>query len=419
MEILRHKLQVPDAVREIAQRLEEAGHATWAVGGAVRDALLGRQRSDWDLATAAPPEVVRKLFRPSYPIGIEFGTVGVRGRDGNVYEVTTFRQDIATDGRHAVVAYSTELDVDLERRDFTINAIAFHPLREELHDPFSGRADLEGRILRCVGEPQQRFAEDYLRILRGLRFAGGYGLNIEPATWSALRAAVPNLPRLSAERIREELMKVLVSRAPQAALDLYRESGTVATVFPELTSLDDAEWGELLRMVRSIPALRLRLRTAALLMPTGEGVEALMTRLRFSNAEISAAVALGRSIVLALPETGDAVAARRWIRDVTRDWARDTMRLHIARADARSAAADERSALAARIRVVLGVMRRGDPVAVEDLAIDGHSLKSLGLSPGPEFSRVLAEAVEAVIEDPELNEHDRLLEYVREKLLAG
>jgi tRNA nucleotidyltransferase (CCA-adding enzyme) len=409
-------LSVPEAVCEIARRLEDNGHETWAVGGAVRDALLGEHRAEWDLATAARPETVREMFRPSYPIGIRFGTVGVRGSDGRVYEVTSFRRDIETDGRHAVVEYADELDEDLARRDFTINAIAYHPLRRDIHDPFSGQQDLRRRVLRCVGDPALRFAEDYLRVLRGLRFAGSLDLEIEPATWDALKATVPKLPRLSGERIREELVKVLSALAPSSGLALYRESGALAEVLPELAVLGDADWADLLRMIDVIPVGRTSLRLAASLAPAGPQIEVAMTRLRFSNAELRDVRELSGALDVTLPDAGDVVAGRGWLRDVQPERARDALRLRFARARARRAAKRERVETAAKARLVLGVLRRGDPVTLADLAIDGNDLKELGLRPGPDFGRILAGCLDAVIQDPDLNERDRLLEYAREQL---
>ena len=203
----------PPAVRWITRTLEEAGHDTWAVGGAVRDALLGRPSGDWDLTTRARPDELQELFRRTVPIGIEHGTVGVLVRDGTMFEVTTFRKDVETDGRHAVVAFADRVEDDLARRDFTINAIAWHVLREELLDPFQGVEDLEAGVLRTVGIAADRLAEDYLRVLRAFRFAGRFALKIEQETWSALCESVRDLPSLSAERIREELIKVLSAEA--------------------------------------------------------------------------------------------------------------------------------------------------------------------------------------------------------------
>lgn len=410
------KLDVPDAVAAIARRLEERGHETWAVGGAVRDALLGGSRGDWDLATSARPETVLKLFRPSYPVGIQFGTVGVRGADGNVYEVTTFRRDIETDGRHAVVEYADRLDDDLARRDFTINAIAYHPLRHEYHDPAGGWQDLQRRALRCVGEPATRFAEDYLRVLRGLRFAGRYELAIEPATWDALVAAVPRLPRLSGERVREEILKTLAGPVPSRSLELYRRSGAIAVLVPELAHLDDDAWRRILGTIDGIPERRSGLRLAGLLAPAGPEVATLMRRLRFSNAELRQVEALGRALDWRLPGPGDEVAARRWLRDVGPEQARDALRLHFRRAAALGIGAADRTALAAQARTVLRVLRRGDPVTLAALAIDGNDLKALGLRPGPELGRLLDVCLDAVIEDPRQNERARLLELARKEM---
>jgi len=421
---LPEKLDVPDAVSEIARRLEEDDCETWAVGGAVRDVLLGESRSDWDLATAARPETVRKMFRPSYPIGIQFGTVGVKGSDGRVYEVTTFRRDIETDGRHAVVEYADDIDEDLGRRDFTINAIAYHPLRHIFHDPRSGWQDLQNRVIRCVGDPKQRFAEDYLRVLRGLRFAGRFRFQIEQNTWEALTEAVPLLPRLSGERIREELLKILDAADPSRSLALYRESGALAVVFPELAGVEEDGWAQLLRTLDAISAARRNLRLTALFLPAGAQIESMMRRLRFSSAEIRHVTALSRALGVPLPAPGNVVAARRWLRDVLRDVprdeqsdrARDVLRMHFARARGREAGPADRARLAAQGRTVLNVLRRDDPVTVGRLVIDGNDLKELGLRPGPEFRRILDDCLGAVIEDPALNERDTLLELVRRRM---
>ena len=196
---------IPDAVRDIAARLLEAGHETWYVGGAVRDVLLERIRkrpapslaeSIIDIATAARPEQVQALFRRTVPVGIEHGTVAVLDGENRAHEVTTFRKDVTTDGRHAQVAFGVSLEEDLARRDFTINAIAVHPATGEIRDPFGGWADLEAGLVRAVGEAGTRFREDYLRVLRALRFAATLGMRIEPATWAAARAAAKDLAHL-------------------------------------------------------------------------------------------------------------------------------------------------------------------------------------------------------------------------------
>src|SRR5690242_4381783 len=205
------RLQPPPAVREIADRLEDAGYEAWCVGGAIRDALLGHPHLDWDLATSATPAEVRQLFGPrrTIPVGVEFGTVGVLDRDGKMHEVTTFRRDVRTDGRHAEVEFGVSLDDDLARRDFTINAIAYSPRRDELRDPFEGRRDLERRLVRAVGDADARMREDRLRALRAIRFAARFSFSIEDGTRRAIEASAPYLDRLSAERVKQELDKTM------------------------------------------------------------------------------------------------------------------------------------------------------------------------------------------------------------------
>ena len=211
-------LNPPPGVRKIANTLEKAGFETWFVGGAFRDALLGHPSLDWDLATSALPKQVRNLFSRTIPIGIEYGTIGVLDDAGVLHEVTTFRRDVQTDGRHAVVVFSDSIDDDLGRRDFTINAIAYSARRDELRDPFDGRRDIEQRIVRAVGEPNERMREDRLRALRAIRFAARFDFAIDPETWNAIVASAPFLSRLSAERVKQEIEKTMEQvRLPSTA----------------------------------------------------------------------------------------------------------------------------------------------------------------------------------------------------------
>jgi tRNA nucleotidyltransferase (CCA-adding enzyme) len=230
------------SVLDIAGRLEAAGFEAWCVGGAVRDALLGDQPLDWDLATTARPEQVQALFgrRRTIPVGIEFGTVAVLDAEGVPHEITTFRRDVQTDGRHAVVEFGASLDDDLARRDLTINAIAWRPATSELRDPFAGRADLRAGLIRAVGDPDERMREDRLRALRALRFAARYRFDIEPATLRAIEASAPFLGRLSAERVQQELVKTMEQVArPAGAFRLWRDTGAFASLIPMLAGVPD------------------------------------------------------------------------------------------------------------------------------------------------------------------------------------
>jgi len=204
-------LTPPRTVLEIADALEDAGYEAWCVGGAIRDALLGHPDLDWDLATSATPVQVREVFgsRRTIPVGIDFGTVGVLDRAGTMHEVTTFRRDVRTDGRHAEVEFGVSLNDDLARRDFTINAIAYSPRRNEVRDPFDGRGDLARKLVRAVGDADARMREDRLRALRAIRFAARFGFTIDPPTYAAIEASAPFLRRLSPERVKQELDKTL------------------------------------------------------------------------------------------------------------------------------------------------------------------------------------------------------------------
>ncbi|MBX6363248.1 MAG: CCA tRNA nucleotidyltransferase [Gemmatimonadetes bacterium] len=421
----------------------------------MRDAVLGLPAQDWDLATRARPADIRRLFRRTVPIGIEHGTVGVLGRDGVLYEVTTFRRDIETFGRHAVVEFANSVEEDLARRDFTINALAWDPATEELRDPYGGLADLRAGVLRTVGHAEERFAEDYLRVLRALRFAGQFRLTIERRTWDALVAATPNLPRLSAERVREELMKVLAkSRCASAALSLYAAAGVLAVLYPELDALVglfrspsapvDA-WTESLLAVDALPPSRPTLRLAALLHLIGapaartrdlrggwrftghevigaRKAEELLRRLKASNAEIARVARLVRHQSDLFPPDAGGPTIRRWLRLLGPDLVNDFWRLRFAlwRAGEPARAGVEPPPrpddLLERHAAAGHVIRQRPPLQVSDLAIGGAELRALGIPQGPRYGKILRALLERVTDDPELNTRDSLLDLVREEI---
>ena len=286
------RLNPPETVLEIAQRLEQEGYEAWCVGGAVRDAILGHPHLDWDLATSATPDQVRAIFgkRRTIPVGIQFGTVGVLDRKGTLHEVTTFRRDIKTDGRHAEVEFGASLDEDLARRDFTINAIAYSPSRDELRDPFGGRGDLSRRLVRAVGDADARMREDRLRALRAIRFAARFEFDIEEMTLSAVTRSAPEMGRLSAERVKQELEKTMEqARRPSRALALWKSTGLLGNVIPQLANVDDSTLHAL--DLLAMPGLvtkpsRKFARVAVLFVELGEaGARAALTALRFSGAE--------------------------------------------------------------------------------------------------------------------------------------
>ena len=418
----------PEGLLHVARGLEEGGFQAWAVGGALRDALLGRSRADWDLATDARPDEITSLFRRTVPLGVEHGTVGVLTAEGSLYEVTTFRLDVESDGRHAVVEFADTIVEDLARRDFTINAMAWRPATDELQDPYGGASDLAAGVVRAVGEPELRFAEDYLRVLRGLRFAGAYGLTIEERTWEALCAAVPAMDRLSAERVREELTKVMAAEAPSAALRLYGEAGAFSVWYPELAGAATApRWEQTLAAVDAIARTRVILRVARLLLaidgePDGlhraDAAAALLQRLKFSRAETKRTRHLVTHYLPLVHPADSAARIREWIHDVETGHARDLFRLHFAMARA-TGSEETCRALLYTWRRVHEELVRGSPVVLGDLAIGGDDLLALGLPRGPLVGLMLEELLAQVIEAPEANEREELLRRARELIELG
>ena len=433
-ERIPHRLDAPEEVRWLVSTLEDLGFDTWAVGGAVRDALRGVGSSDWDFATRASPVEVQRAFQRTVPLGIIHGTVGVIDRKGVMHEVTTFRKDVETDGRHAVVAFATCIEDDLARRDFTINALAWHPLRHELLDPFEGRADLVAGILRTVGSPRDRFAEDYLRVLRALRFAGRFGLRIDEPTWTALREAAPRVVDLSPERVREELMKVLADAAPPSrALNDYRRAGVWAAAAPEIENMTPESWQATLEEVDRLSPHEPWLRLAALLARIGEapptaddpdpalvaGIQAtdpvaeravlraaaLLLRLRVSNAQLDRVtgwVAQG----LTPPDTRSGPARRRWLARVGPDRLSGYSDLWRCRHAAHPETVPDPGE---KIRALRREVEAQPPLDVGALVVSGRDLIAAGLRPGPRFGEILAQLLEVVLDDPAKNTRDDLL----------
>jgi tRNA nucleotidyltransferase/poly(A) polymerase len=431
----------------VVQRLKAADHPAYAVGGAVRDSLRGGRIGDWDVATAAHPEVVQSLFPVTFPIGVEHGTVGIR-IEGETIEVTTFRTDVATDGRHAEVRFGATLEEDLARRDFTVNAIAWDPESDTLVDPFGGRADLEAGVLRAVGDPDLRFPEDYLRVLRAFRFACRLELRIDPATKRALERHATGVVGLSGERVRDELLKTLAEcRAVSTVLGMWRQYGVMALLFPELAvcfgveqnayHADDVGTHTLL-VADNVHPRRPFLRVVALChdlgkpmarevhpetgdwtFPQHEVASARLTRqalrrLKFSRREVARAAHLVQvHMDLPPPDVSDA-AIRRWIRRVGEEHLWDLYRLHLADWRGNRKRAERPPApIVDLYHQARRVLKQQTALRVEDLAIDGNDLAAIGLAPGPKLGQTLEWLLEQVVEDPALNTRDTLLEMVR------
>ena len=422
-----NRLEPPTPVLEIAAQLEKAGFEAWCVGGAIRDALLGHPHLDWDLATSATPAEVRELFgaRRTIPVGIEFGTVGVLDRKGTMHEVTTFRRDVRTDGRHAEVEFGVSLEDDLARRDFTINAIAYSPRLGEIRDPFGGQQDIARKIVRAVGDPDARMREDRLRALRAIRFAARFDFTIEESTRRAIEASAPHLGRLSPERVKQELDKTMEQvRCPSEALRAWQATGAFASLVPPLAGLHPDAFAvpDFLAVpgVRTRPARR-AIRFAGLLASlSATEAKEVLTSLRASRNEIQSVSRLvdswqrlGAEIAGRMldsePQYRD---VRRWVAVVGRLEVASFMRLasahwHAARGRNRRVP-DARSVRLLYRRMIRSAFH--DPLDLGALAVDGDDLRRAGIPPGPSLGKILQALLETVIADPAKNTADCLLQ---------
>ena len=410
------KLTLDPGAAALLDALHGAGYAAYAVGGCVRDSLLGRTAHDWDLCTSALPQQVMEMFgaEQCIPTGLQHGTVTIK-YGGQLYETTTFRTEGSyTDGRHPdAVQFVPDVREDLARRDFTINAMAYNEA-EGLVDPFGGQKDLQNGLLRAVGEPQQRFTEDALRILRLYRFAARFGFALDAATARAARQLAPHLDCISAERIQEELAKLLTAPQPGA----YLEPAVLAVVLPELTpaALDAAK-----PVVDACPAgeKNLPVRWAALLGALGEAdTRRVLKRLRCSNACIEETAVLvretagqGVSEEKASAHPGDIhirqLLGRYGLRTVERLCALCAA-LHPQNAPDCTFAAQRARQLEAD-----GVCCR-----VSQLAVNGRDLMAAGIPAGPALRRVLEALLDGVIRAEYPNEKPALLA-AAQKIIAS
>jgi poly(A) polymerase/tRNA nucleotidyltransferase (CCA-adding enzyme) len=447
----RLTVSLPHGVRRVLSVLADADHEAAVVGGSVRDLVAATEPVDWDVATDAPPEVVAGLF-PGATWENRFGTVTVRP-DGEPVEVTTYRHESGyRDARRPDhVAWGRSLDEDLARRDFTVNAIAWRPLdlesgEGELVDPYDGIGDLQRGMLRAVGDPQQRFAEDALRLVRAARFATRLGLEIEPATEEAIRRNAASAASLSGERVRDELLRILsdprAAQPPSAALLLLERLGLLAVLFPELAALRGVPQAKALagdaldhslRTVDALPADRPLLRLAGLLHDLGKATTladghfighemegaalaaALLERLRLPRRDAERIVRLVRQHMFAYtPEWTDA-AVRRFVRRVGPDLLDDLFALRAAD-NAASGAREPQHGDLGELRQRIAEVA-GGPLTQSQLAIDGRVLmQELGLEAGPRVGELLRELLEAVIEDPTLNTREALLGHAQRSL---
>ena len=440
------KIELPRKVVLIIKNLQRHGYDAYAVGGCVRDSILNRKPEDWDITTSAKPEQVKRIFRRTVDTGIEPGTVTVLiGKDG--FEVTTYRVDgLYEDGRHPKeVTFTSRLEEDLKRRDFTINAMAYND-DERLVDAFGGMRDLNYHLIRCVGDPKERFSEDALRILRAVRFSAQLAFPIEPETAEAIKSLAPNLEKISAERIQAELVKLLVSDHPERIQDAC-ELGITKVVLPEWDDMVGVKQNtphhkydvaahtvHALQNVKNDKVLRLTMLFHDMGKPVmkttdengrdhfkGHAIaseqiaKTVMKRLKFDNDTIRKVTKLVAYHDYRMEPTGANV--RRAMHEIGVELFPYYLAVRLADTKAQSSY-ERRGKLENIIQIrelYRNALRNKECVTLKDLAVTGTDLINLGIAPGKELGTLLNELLDMVIEDPAWNQKGKLCDYVKER----
>lgn len=440
------KIQLPEKVNTIIQTLQEHGYEAYAVGGCVRDSLLGREPGDWDITTSASPEETKKLFERTVDTGIEHGTVTVLlGKEG--FEVTTYRIDGKyEDSRHPTeVIFTRNLREDLLRRDFTINAMAYNDT-EGIVDIFGGMDDLKRKIIRCVGNARERFGEDALRIMRGVRFAAQLGFSLEKETKEAMTELAPTLEKISAERIQTELVKLLVSDSPELIREAYH-LGITAVILPEFdemmrtgqeTKYHRYDVGEhTVQAVCNVPpdkVLRLTMLLHDVAKPEMKTVDAdgtahfkghdirgeqkakeILRRLKFDNDTIHKVTKLVRWHDYRMP------AEKKNVRKAMSKISAELfpMYLLVKRADILAHSMyrreEELENLSGLQKCYEEIVADHECVSLKQLAVTGTDLIGIGMKPGKQIGEVLNELLRIVLEYPEFNNKEHLLRFVQNR----
>lgn len=440
------KIELPRKVVLIIKNLQRHGYDAYAVGGCVRDSILNRKPEDWDITTSAKPEQVKRIFRRTVDTGIEHGTVTVLiGKDG--FEVTTYRVDgLYEDGRHPKeVTFTSRLEEDLKRRDFTINAMAYND-DERLVDAFGGMRDLNYHLIRCVGDPKERFSEDALRILRAVRFSAQLAFPIEPETAEAIKSLAPNLEKISAERIQAELVKLLVSDHPERIQDAC-ELGITKVVLPEWDDMVGVKQNtphhkydvaahtvHALQNVKNDKVLRLTMLFHDMGKPVmkttdengrdhfkGHAIaseqiaKTVMKRLKFDNDTIRKVTKLVAYHDYRMEPTGANV--RRAMHEIGVELFPYYLAVRLADTKAQSSY-ERRGKLENIIQIrelYRNALRNKECVTLKDLAVTGTDLINLGIAPGKELGTLLNEMLDMVIEDLAWNQKGKLCDYVKER----
>lgn len=414
------KIEMPSEVKFIISELENHEYEAFAVGGCIRDSLLGRTPNDWDITTSAKPEEVKEIFHRTVDTGIKHGTVTVLiGKKS--FEITTYRVDGAyTDGRHPEsVRYSKYLKEDLRRRDFTINAFAYND-EVGLRDEFYGFRDMEWKIIRAVGNAEDRFSEDALRMMRAIRFAAQLGFNIELNTYNAIIKLAPNIKKVSAERIQVELTKTLMSDHPEVTIE-YAKTGLFVEILPVLyDTLSGISAHKTLELLKYVPRMVIMRYAALLRYRTPEEARDVLRKLKLDNFTINTVTKL----VEYQNDINDVIEENDIsVREAIHKYGTDLLELMFVFAEADGRMKREYTGFNSRGRNVHlktikklydEILERGDCVDLKGLAVNGSDLMELGIV-GEQIGETLNWLLHIVMENPALNNKNTLISFVENR----
>lgn len=417
------QIQMPEKVEYIIRQLMKHGHEAYAVGGCIRDSILEKEPEDWDVTTSASPSQIKEIFSRTVDTGILHGTVTIL-LEKESFEVTTFRIDGEyEDNRHPKsVVFTSDLVEDLKRRDFTINAMAYN-YETGLVDEFYGIKDLEDKIIRCVGNPEERFTEDALRMLRAVRFSAQLGFQIEKKTREAIVELAPNLIHISKERIQIELTKLLTSKNPEYIREVF-ETGMIHFIVPEISMMeyeaDKTMIGEVTVLNHSIDMLKqvkedTVLRWTVFLHHTKGETRKILRNLKFDNKTIDSVDRLVKWFYIPLSDNKESL--RKSIYQVGEDTFPSL--LLAKEADIRTKKEPESSGLLEKHMKILEsykeILENKDCLSLKDLAVNGEDLIAIGIAPGKEIGKGLNYLLELVFINPKANTKENLLTIIKKE----
>jgi len=435
MNLTIKKEEIPYIVLDISQRLMKSGYQAFIVGGAIRDSLLGCQAKDWDVATNAKPDRIRDLFPEMTSFNLKHGTVTLVSK-GRHFEVTTFR---GTGG------FGESIEEDLAHRDFAFNAMAYNISNKRIIDPFGGKQDIEEKVVRAVLNPSERFQEDPLRMMRAIRFSLELGYSIDTETLMAIKAMAEAIGSVAKERIRDELLKILMVRKPSVGFNLMRKSGLLKRILPELVegyrkkqnnyhkytiyrhtmeAVDSIEKDSVLRLsglFHDIAKPRVRKKINGRwrffdhATASAELTREIMMRLKFSNDRIACVTNLIANHMFDYKMELSDRAIRRFIKRIGVDNVDNLIRLRRADDLAHGWGRSFEKDIELFKERIEAVRRKSPPINISDLAVNGNNvMNELSLQPGPRIGQILNQLHEIVIERPEYNQKDRLIEMLKD-----